>query len=1638
MGDFMGLQQILDKYRKVSFDMRDQGSRFEKLMKAYLLTEPQYRGRFQEVWLWNEFPSRKDFGGKDLGIDLVAKTTLGEYWAIQCKFFKEDSLITKPQVDTFISTSGKSFEDTEEIGKRVKFSHRLWIDTTSKGFNPEAEKTVHNQTPPVSRINLYELMDSEVDWDKIEAGLSGANATVTKKTPREHQKTAIRKCNEHFQSNDRGKLIMACGTGKTFTSLKIAEDIATNGSGFVLFLVPSIALLGQTLKEWASQSDNPLHAICVCSDPKVSKKNIDDDITLLSTVDLALPATTDSRSVAAQFMDAALLKQRDNGLIVIFSTYQSIDAVKNAQNYLLSQGKQAVFDLIVCDEAHRTTGVTLKDDEESAFVRVHDPDFIKANKRLYMTATPRLYSEDSQKKAKDKEAILCSMDDTAIYGEEFYRLGFGEAVEKQLLSDYKVIVLTIDEDQLSAELQQSIANEDSEIPTDDALKLIGCINALSKRTKETSTFSDVDPGLMHSAVAFCQNIKISKRTVEAMNACRDAYYKTLPEEERREIVSIEADHVDGTMGATIRDAKLSKLKKVSREGSECQILMNVRCLSEGVDVPTLDAILFLSARNSQIDVVQSVGRVMRTAQDKNYGYIIIPVVIPSNVEPEDALEDNKRFAVVWTVLNALRAHDDRFNAIVNKLELNQKKPGAIIVTPPNIGGTSDGRSLEGSEKESSEKVAKGIAVQMELQFEKLQSAVYAKMVEKCGDRRYWEQWAADIAKIAERHITHIKKLISIEGSRPQNEFRRFLNGLRKNINPSVSEGDAVEMLAQHYITQPVFEALFQNYSFAQNNPVSKAMQGMISILNERTPEEDSEKLERFYESVAKRAADIDNAEAKQRIIVELYDKFFKTAFPRTVERLGIVYTPVEIVDFIISSVEDILKKEFGRSLTEENIHILDPFTGTGTFVTRLLQQGIISKEDLKRKYQKEIHANEIVLLAYYIASINIENVFHDLQVEQLREDSGNIVEYTPFEGICLTDTFQLGEDDAILVNEVFPKNSQRVNNQKKAPMMVILGNPPYSVGQKTANDNAQNQKYTKLDSRIADTYVQKSSATLRNSLYDSYIKAFRWSSDRINEETGGIIGFVTNAGWIDGNATAGFRKCIEKEFNSVYVFNLRGNCRTQGEIRRKEAGNVFGLGSRTPIAITILVKKPGSRDKAKIQYFEVDDYLSQKEKLQCLSKFGSILSPKMKRNPIIADSHGDWISKRNNTFQQFITIGDKKSNKKIQAFFNPYYSNGLKTNRDAWCYNFSESKLKDQIKSSVDFFNKESIRLKKILVDNPKSDIMSYVVKDLKKFSWDRAQRNDIIKNKKYSYNRNGFFIGMYRPFMKQHVYMDRSLNNCVYQLPMIFPHADVDNRVICISGMSGSNEYSALISNILPDLHLVGDSQCFSLFYFERIQFQQGSLFDTGQEEFLRRDGLTDFIHIRAKEKYGPRVTKEDIFYYVYGILHSETYKNNFSNDLKKMLPRMPLVSEPAKFWSFSKAGRQLADLHINYESVPHYQDVIVTGDESNNFEVQKMRFPSKNQKDTIIYNNRITITNIPEKAYQYVVNGKSAIEWIMERYQITVHKDSQIKNDPNDWAKEHNQPRYILDLLLSIINVSVQTVDIVNDLPEVNWDME
>ena len=1639
------INDILHEIRLKASTERDKGTDFERLMKLWFMTDPRYND-LEKVWLWEEFPSRKDFGGKDLGIDLVARTEYGDYWAIQCKCYAEDAQIDKGAVDSFLANASRVFTDPETFQTK-EFNNLVWVQTSRKRWGTNAETAIQGLSKPFNRISLYDLEISPVDWDKLKKGLYGEKAKLPGKKPLSHQLNAMSDAHKYFitEGNERGKLIMACGTGKTYTSLKIMEEM-TPKDGFVLFLVPSIALLAQTLNAWMADKQDDLRAICVCSDAKVTREMKEADDEDASVVDLAVPATTDTTKILRQLWKY----DKEENRTVIFSTYQSIDVVKDA----LDKYKREV-DLIICDEAHRTTGVVLKDKEESNFTKVHKNEYIRAKKRLYMTATPRLYSANIKVKAKENERIdvLCSMDDPEWYGEEFHRLTFNDAVSQGLLTDYKVLVLTVSEEDIPENIREGIKTRYSkaaekdrlkELNFDDATKLIGCINGLSKRIKgDEGITKQQDPLKMRRAVAFCQTINPSKsnptfsstQMAKYFGQISQEYKAALSEDEYKEVVNIKAQHIDGSMDANTRNEKIAWLKQEAEDPNECRVLCNVRCLSEGVDVPALDAVVFLSPRNSEVEVVQSVGRVMRTFgkgtdKEKKYGYIIIPVIVPNDVEPEDALNDNERFKVVWDILNALRSHDENFNAHVNQINLNKKRPPKIVVAGVPRGTYTIGKG--GAVHLGNDEVAR----QLELQFGTLQNGIYARLVEKVGDKLYWENWAKSVGEIAKKFIDKIALLIK-ENENAHLYFNNFISGLHKNINDSIDEGQAIEMLAQHMITRPVFDALFKEYEFVNNNAVSRSMQDMLEVLESEGMEMDTAVLDKFYTSVRNNISNIDNLEAKQTIIKNLYEKFFKGAFPLTVEKLGIVYTPVECVDFIINSVEDILQSEFGISLTNENVHILDPFTGTGTFITRLLQSGIIKKEDMLRKYKNEIHCNEIVLLAYYIADVNIEAVYHDIMHPE---------HYEMYDGICLTDTFQLNEHgDNDIFSQLFPENSERLKKQKNAPVRVIIGNPPYSVGQKSANDNAQNLSYPHLDSRIASTYAAKTNATNKNSLYDSYIKAFRWASDRIAQlKDGGIVAFISNGAWIDGNSQDGMRKCLQDEFTSVYVFNLRGNQRTSGELSRKEGGKIFGSGSRTPITITLLVKNPAkNKEKANIYYHDIGDYLTREQKLEIIKNFRSIRNIEWKN--IQPNEKNDWINLRDGLFDSLVLLGDKADKNLKQSFFVPYYSNGAKTNRDAWVSNFSKSAVIKNVKRTITFFNYESERY---ALSNHKINVEDFINNDETKISWSRAFRYDISKNRKYKFNDNALTRTMYRPYSKLQTYFDRQLTNDVALLPMLFPSEESKNLVICVPGLGSTKPYSALISDILPDLGLNAACQCFPLYWYEENKNRQKTLFDeeTG-EDYIRRDGITDWILKEVRSRYGTReITKEMIFYYVYGLLHSEDYRQRFAADLKKSLPRIPIVERVEDFMDFYKYGKKLADLHLNYETVDAYPNVIVNGDkkaDSENpadyeyFRVwDKMRFKSKDDKSTIIFNGNITIENIPAKAYEYIVNGKSAIEWIVERYCVSQDKKSLIKNDANDWSREHNKPRYILDLLLSVINVSVQTVDIVKALPKLKFD--
>lgn len=1633
------LQNILDNYRNVTNTQRDSGTLFEDLMVVYFKHEPKFKEQYRTVMPYARWV---DFYGhelgidskKDTGIDLVATTFTGEHHAIQCKNYVPSHKMSKADIDSFMSASGKTH-----------FSYRIVVSTVTD-WTDNAIEMVQNQHPPVSTISLSELEQSVVDWGKFYQ--ENKVELFAKKQPRPHQIDAINAVVNGLGDKDteRGKLIMACGTGKTFTSLKIAERMAGKGKK-VLFLVPSLALLSQTLNEWTQQSSIPLRNFAVCSDSDVGKKGkSNDDLVIATTSDLDFPATTNAKSLS--YTLKAL--HDDDHMTVVYSTYHSLKVISDAQQgYHLGE-----FDLIICDEAHRTTGATFDGEDESAFVMIHKNEHVMGKKRLYMTATPRIYGDT----AKATESVqLCSMDDESLYGRELFVINFSQAVSLGLLVDYKVVVLAVEEADINRQLQSILTNENNELNVSDAAKIVGCWKALTKHGLAESA-EGYDP--MKRAVAFCQVIekdykgskhKVSSKLISDMFSDVVKEYQAF---EASELLAkdpeavipphlkltCECEHVDGGMNASEKQGKIDWLKQDLPENT-CHILSNVRCLSEGVDVPSLDAVMFLTPRQSQIDVVQSVGRVMRLAEGKKLGYVILPVVIPAGIEPDQALDNNEHFKVVWQVLNALRSHDDRFDAMINKLELNGRDPSKmeVIAKSETVSPKAKSQGSKASQKAKSgnsigKKPTEPQGEQLGLSFEVgvIEKALYAKIVKKVGNRRHWEEWANDIAQIANTHIDRINALLENPNNTEEiKAFNDFANELRDDLNDSISDEEVVEMLAQHLVTKPVFDAMFDEYDFTKHNPISKAMQKVLDVLENQHLEKETKQLQAFYHSVKLRAEGINTAQGKQKIIVELYDKFFRNAFPRMTERLGIVYTPTEVVDFILHSVENVLNDEFGASLADKGVHILDPFTGTGTFITRLLQSGLIPNDKLTHKYKNEIHANEIVLLAYYIACINIEAVYHSLIID----------EYTPFEGICLTDTFEMYEKGD-LISDMLEDNSDRRKRQKELDIRVIIGNPPYSAGQGSANDNNQNIEYPALNKRIEETYAQQSNATLQRNLYDSYILAIRWASDRIGNQ--GVIGFVTNAGFLDSNSADGLRKCLADEFSNLYIFHLRGNQRTSGERSRKEGGKIFGSGSRAPIAISILVKNPQAKQTGNIQFYDIGDYLTREQKLDKIAELKDIKGIQNIDGwqKIVPDEFGDWLNQRDTNFDNYISMGDKKDRNAVTIFDN--YTLGVATNRDVWVYNFSSSNLIKNMEDTIQFYNQQ--------VDEVATDLC--VDLDSTKISWTVNVKNSLNKNLKTSFDDSFIRYALYRPFTKQNIYFEKFWIERTLQIPKIFPTKNIKNLVISATGVGSTKAFSVMITDITPDLEMISKGQCFPLYLYEEKQTESptGDLFSEPNptKQYERKDAISDKALAHFADYYNQTISKENLFYYIYGLLHSEEYREKYADNLSKQLPRIPRVKSFDDFMAFSKAGRELADLHLNYETVDMYMGVnfdtkltnlsLATPQQwaksslqDSDFYVEKMKFAKKDDKSKIVYNGKITLTNIPLEAYDYVVNGKSAIEWVMERQSVKTDKDSGITNNANDWAIETmNNARYPLELLLRVINVSLKTNAIMAGLPK------
>ncbi|MGN8443612.1 type ISP restriction/modification enzyme [Helicobacter pylori] len=1609
MQEISAYELIKEKLHAIP-NQRHKGSLFEKISKQFL-QEHDSANEYESIDLWYDWKLRGK--ERDKGIDIVITTSNKEYIAVQCKFHQNS--ISYNDISPFLSQLQAG------VGE-VRFKKGIIISTSN--LTSEALKAIEQIRSTGMGIDIDEITEedfiySRIDWEKFDPTKTEDEIPLCdKKRPRPHQTEAINATKEYFSSpkNTRGKLIMACGTGKTYTSLKIMEALEPK---ITLFLAPSIALLSQTFREYAQEKSEPFYASIVCSDDKTGQskknksKNEDNDDIKFS--ELPIKPSTRLEDILSVYEKA----QKENKRFIIFSTYQSALRIKEAQEAGLNG-----IDLIICDEAHRTVGAMYSSnerDDKNAFTLCHSDKNIKATKRLYMTATPKVYSESSKAKAKESDNVIYSMDDEETFGEEIYTLNFERAIALDLLTDYKVIILAVRSENLSG-VTNSVNKKISQLKAEGTkldkklinnefvCKIVGTHKGLAKQdvialddeNKEDNDLKNkADTFVSQRAISFCKSIQTSKNITKSFQTIMECYDEELKKKSFKNL-KITPDHVDGTMNCKDRLDKLEKLNQF--EPNTCKVLSNARCLSEGVDVPALDSIVFFDGKSAMVDIIQAVGRVMRKAKNKKRGYIILPIALEeSEIQNLDEAVNNTNFKNIWKVIKALRSHDP---SLVDEATFKEK---IKIFGSDDAKNPDDEEELEKDKTEQAQNDPKQAQKTLfdAILLQDLADAVYNVMPTKLGDRNYWENFAKKTGNIARTLNNRLKDIFE---KNPE-IFHGFLDSLRGNIHQSIKEDEALDMITSHIITKPIFDAIFGDNI---KNPISKALDKMVEKLSTLGLQGETKDLKNLYESVKTEAMRAKSQKSQQELIKNLYNTFFKEAFRKQSEKLGIVYTPIEVVDFILRATNGLLKKHFNTDFNDKNITIFDPFTGTGSFIARLLskENELISDEALKEKFLNHCFAFDIVLLAYYIALINIT------QAAQSRDGS-----LKNFKNIALTDSLDIYEeknDKGVLpIFEDLKENKEIKSTIEKQNIRVIIGNPPYSAGSKSQNDNNQNLSHPKLERLVYDTYGKNSTAKVGKITRDTLIQSIYMASDLLKDK--GVVGFVVNGSFIDSKSADGFRKCVAKEFSRLYVLNLRGNARTSGEERKKQGDGIFDSGSRATVAVIFFVKDSSVTNNT-IYYYEVEDYLKREAKLNLLANFENLESVPFKE--ITPNNKGDWINQREDAFEKLIPL---KRDKKLKIFNTIFDINsmGVVSGRDPWVYNFSPNILTQSVQTCIDTYNADLKHFNEVFreafkqrtakdkgiksADRYKHLNDREITTDKTKIAWTRTLKQEFIKNKNLQEShKDRIRLAMYRPFNKQWLYFDKNLNEEQFQFSKIFPDKSARNVVINTT----TRNFCSLIGDAIPDTHFIGDTQAYPLYYYDDLGNRYNAISGYALNLFRR--------HYKDNA-----ITEEEIFYYIYAILHHKGYLEKYKNSLAKEAPRVALSED---FKELSILGKELGELHLNYESGEMHTSVkhnlLENAEVEGYYDVVQMKKDKKG--DSIIYNQNITITQIPQKAFEYVVNGKSAIDWVIERYSITKDKDSLIENNPNHYAGG----KYVFELLCRVIKLSVKSVDLIEKI--------
>lgn len=1388
---------------------RKAGEMWERLVAEFFRSDPVYRRRFAKVSLWREFSDKAD-----TGIDAVAETFDGKKIAIQCKFSGDpDRSLQKGAIDSFIAET-----DTKEWAGR----YVVW-----SGFkvSPHIDNQIaEDRAVPLNLLTGAVLRTTNTNWSEL--ATTGKAAVKAVPPPWKHQTEAVSSAVAALERDDRAKLVMACGSGKTFTSQMAAEKIAGIGKT-VLFCVPSIALMGQTMRSWAEREDEEGRGVAhkflgVCSDAGVGKKDTE-DIGGMHKTDIAqleMSVKTDADAIA----DALKQPVPEGSMRTVFSTYQSLPKIKEAQK----KHAAPAFDLVFCDEAHRTTGISLEG--AGYFQLPHNDEDIASAKRIYMTATPKVFSEPSAKKAERQGKAIWHMGDETIYGEEVYKLSFSKAISDEVLVDYKVHIIQVAEDTaqeiLNRFIQQaeehgwSKSERNAMLKTDVAARMVGLWQALTGdegcRTEQ-----------LWKSITFLNTVRNSKAFSKIFPVMCD-YLNELS----GKTVPVRCQHVDGTMSATTRQQHLSWLDSAKLDG-EIRVLSNAKCLTEGVDVPSLDAVNFMVPKGSIVDIVQSVGRVMRDVANKRFGHVVVPAVLPLEMKKgfSGYLKSDAHWKTTWNVLRALRSHDDRFASELAVMEVNPDEwPERIVCSvtdnseslesvcfagggDPSFSGVRDGsgevteeRAADGGEKAEGDATwdmspasestrsntpdpewlasggkpqhaaptssgAAGEGEQQTLSFadmlrqfpaevlKMLQENIAVTMLDKVGDRQYWDTWGQDAAK-AYRQVKG-----RLERHRDSNiefadEIRETAAALAATLGALGTEEETIATLAQYFVIKPVFKALFGSDEYFSDSPLSKAMNRLAETVEILELDNETAPLSEFYSHVAEKAATVKKHEHRQQLIKHLYQDFIRTVFPAEAKKFGVVYTPNEIVDFILRSVDWALKEHLhiDDGIASEEVNVLDPFAGTGTFLVNLIANSDLLPDDkLKHKYLNNLHSTEIMALPYWATELNMEQAY-------IARTGGK---YLPYKRGVLADTFSRGEKQMTgkisqqkFEFKTLKENISLAEAQDETRIKCIVGNPPWAV--------ENTGEWEVLEQRIADTYANEVDISNKNALYDSYILALRWASDRIGER--GVVGFVTNNSYLTSNVGAGVRRTFEKEFDHIYVLNLRGKggAGVSPEQRVIEGDNLFNVTVGNSVVILVKTGENQAESRTSVLYGDTQGLSASEKKTRLINTYSvGDTSGGVEWEEVISDYRGDWIEQGHPDWPAHWSVGnsDTKKSKTDSAIFR-LYSRGLATGMAEFALGSVPEDIFDRGEELCEIFNELAVTggspVKGV---PPASNWNSDLIERLKK---EQAKEDVDDINFAIVEDINIYHI-MAEPWLPQYVLWHKTLNSRQYRLSDIY-----------------------------------------------------------------------------------------------------------------------------------------------------------------------------------------------------------------------------------------------------------------------------